>query len=118
MARRELFREYFAAFKASGCGGWADKTTATRTKRFGDSSDQRSFRANNGQVGSNRLGEACKTGRVIYIGRDSHGDFADSGVTRRAEELRGVWTARKFPCEGVFPAPRADYKDSHDAAIV
>jgi len=118
MASRELLGEYLAAFQSSGRGSWADKAKPARAKRLGDSSDQRSFRTDHCQVGSNQFGEACETIRVIYIGRDARGDLVDRGATRCAVELRGVWTASEFPGESVFAAPGTDYEDSHDAAIV
>src|SRR5207247_6783554 len=118
MARRELFGEYLTALEPRRCRRRPDHTQSLCAKRFGDSRDQRGFRTYDGQFGSNRFSEACKTDRVIHIGGQACRYVIDAGVARRAVEFGCVRAAREFPCERMFAAPRADYEDSHCAAIV
>ena len=101
--------------------GWVEKKAPLRRnvegKDVGDASAERQFRTDDGEVDLLPTRDRLDGMRIGRIDRNTACQAADSGVSRRADDLGHVAFGRQFPNQGVFAPPVSDDQNSRETHV-
>ncbi|MNS94117.1 hypothetical protein D3C72_1283230 [compost metagenome] len=114
MASQEVLGEGLRTFQLRSAGGRTEAVQATGAEQINNASDQRHFRADDGQ-GNVFLGEVGQLLKSQYVDGDVLALGFDGGasVARCDEHLLHARILSHFPGQGVFTATAANDQNIH-----
>src|SRR5579859_2778399 len=111
MAKQELFRKDFAAFKLCGKLRWADDRQIARAKCIRDAVYEWKFRPNNRKIRPRFFRKRGKGADIARVDCNTLCLCGNPGIAGRTPDFFCKRTFAELPDESVLPATTANYKD-------
>ena len=110
---QQILAEDLAPFELSRAFRGAEDAELLGLEGIDNSGNQRSLRADHGQLNGILLGEADESGNILRGNIDVHRIRCGAGVSRRDEDGAGARAVAQLPRQGVLASPVADDQDVH-----
>lgn len=113
VARHEVLREDLTAFELSGGLRGTEDQLALGREKIDDSIDERRFRSDNGEIGTDLNRERQKILGLVRGRTDARRHFGATGIAGRDDNLLHRRAATETPCNCVLTSATAKYEDFH-----